>query len=271
MSNPFVDIESGPLPHLQGPAVLPASPSVSNPPPVDEPWETRFKYGWRDVRHINADGEAQWIQAPLTRDDVLHPQEGDHQLHNDPHQVFCHYLYTVFKAQLTFDPTAVVFQDTGIFWDDPTLKHNSPDVTVILGVREQRDWTSFYVEEEGVRPVLAVEVTSPQAIDVDLVDKRQIYERARVPFYVIVETDPKTGTRPRRLIGYRLAPTGYVRMASDERGWIWLEPVRLFIGIQDKRVECYDGSGKRMGSYSEVIAELEAMAQARAAAEARAD
>lgn len=272
MSNPFPEYETGPLPHPQDLPSTPLVHPISSPFSLDElDSEETIDYGYRYAHEIGPDGKRRLIMVPLTRDDVIHPQLGDYQLHNDPHQVFCHYLYAVFKAQLHTDPSATVFQDTGIFWDDPKLRHNSPDVTVILGVKKQRRWTSFYVAEEGVRPEIVLEVTSPETWSIDLRDKPHIYEQARVPYYVIVLTDRKTGTRPERLIGYQLTSDGYVTMEADDNGWLWLAPVRLFIGIRGRQVECYEANGKRMGSYSEVNAALTAEAEARAAAERRAD
>ncbi len=37
-----------------------------------------FRFGWRDVQQIGPDGSKRWVQAPLTQEDALHPQESDH-------------------------------------------------------------------------------------------------------------------------------------------------------------------------------------------------
>ncbi|MDQ2732481.1 MAG: Uma2 family endonuclease [Armatimonadota bacterium] len=220
--------------------------------------DENFDYGYRYVYKIEPDGEKRLTTVPLTREDIIYPKMEDVQLHNDPHQVFCNYLFSLFKSQLRSDASAVVFHDTGIFWDDPKLRHNSPDVTVILGVKKQKRWTSFYVAREKVRPELVIEVTSPDTRSIDLVDKLRIYKQARVPFYVIVETDRKHGVDVERLHGYHLTAPGYEEIPADERGWLWLETVQLFIGIHDAQVVCYDRSGRRMGDFSEVTAEREA-------------
>lgn len=259
MDSPQAEVEDVGIAHTDGNSIPRSAvpngraTSFNAPMQVDEAGaEQRIDYGYRYVKKIGRAGEERWIKVPLTRDDVLHPKEGDHQLHNDPHQVFCLYLYMIFKSQLEADVTAVVFHDTGVFWDDPVLDHNSPDVAVILGVRKQQKWTTFHVAEEGVRPELVVEVTSPSTWTIDLQDKREIYAKAGVPFYVIVETDRRTGTRPLRLLGYALTEGCYAEIAADEREWLWLETVQLFIGIRGDKVECYDAEGNRMESYTEV-------------------
>ena len=39
--------------------------------------ENPFRYGWRYVRKMRADGKETWEQVPLTLEDVLHPREED--------------------------------------------------------------------------------------------------------------------------------------------------------------------------------------------------
>src|SRR5437660_1491960 len=147
----------------------------------------RFRYGWRYVRRDLPDGGVDWDQVPLTLEDVLHPQMGDVQVLSRSHGNDCNYLKDVFEARLAGDPSAVVLADTGVKWDVPELRHHSPDVAVILGVRQQRDWGMFEVAEEGVRPALIVEVTSPASRVNDVVTKVDHYYRAGVPHYVIVD------------------------------------------------------------------------------------
>jgi len=42
---------------------------------------------------------------------------------------------------------------------------------VILGVREQRNWSTFDVARERVRPALLIEVTSPEKRAIELTAK----------------------------------------------------------------------------------------------------
>ena len=150
-----------------------------------------------------------------------------------------------------------------VAWDIPDLQPNGPDIAVVLGVREQRNWSTFDVAQEGVRPALIVEVTSPETRALDLVDKLEIYALAGVPLYVIVDTRRWKGAETLHLLGYRLMPTGYEVLAPDERGWLWLDPVGLWLGVGEHAVQCYDAHGNPVESYKDLAA-------ARAAAEARA-
>src|SRR5207249_11903065 len=110
-----------------------------------------YPYGWRYVRRPLPEGGEQIDQVPLTLDDVLHPQEGDQVTHSKHHQRICRYLVSVLEAHLANDVSAVVLDDVRVAWDVPDLKAHGPDIAVILGVRQQRNWSTFNVAEEGVR------------------------------------------------------------------------------------------------------------------------
>jgi hypothetical protein len=69
-----------------------------------------------------------------------------------------------------------VLHDVRVAWDHPEIKAHGPDLAVFFGVPEQRHWSTFDVAEEGARPVLVVEVTSPETRSIDLVDKLDEYD-----------------------------------------------------------------------------------------------
>jgi Uma2 family endonuclease len=235
------------------------------PAPSDDP----FCLGWRYLRRQLSDGRVEYEQVPLTLEDVLYPEVGDFVVHSKVHEDICTYLADVFNAQLRDDPTAVVLHDVRVAWDVPGLRPNGPDVAVILGVREPRNWSTFDVADEGVRPALLVEVTSPETRQNDLLDKVDIYEQAGVPLYVIIDTRLWKGAEQLHLIAYHLAPNGYEVLAPDERGWLRLEPAGVWLGLNDNRIACYDAHGQLIGDY-QALAEARAVAEARAKAEGEA-
>src|SRR5262249_25011621 len=203
-------------------------------------------------------------EAPLTLEDVLHPQEGDQVTHSDAHQRRRRYLVNVLEAQLAHDPTAVVLDDVRVAWDVPDLKPHGPDIAVILGVRARKEWSTFDVAQEGVRPALIIEITSPETAGLDRSTKLEEYEVAEVPLYVIVDAVTRRQIRTPRLHGYTLTPDGYQMLPPDERGWLWLEPARTWLGIQDNEIVCYSEAGQPLGDY-------QALATALAVAEQRAE
>lgn len=103
-----------------------------------DPNTPSFAYGYRQVRKKLPDGREVWVRRPLTLDDVLHPREGDVHLLSDPHADDCTYLRVVLKARYEGDPSFVVLSDCGIYWDIPGLKHHSPDLSVIFGVKSAK-------------------------------------------------------------------------------------------------------------------------------------
>ncbi len=80
-------------------------------------------------------------------------------MQSDLHHQLCTYLYDVLRAH----PGAIVISDVRIAWDVPGLRPYGPDIAVIVGVRERQNWRAFDVAQEGVRPVLIIEVTSPES------------------------------------------------------------------------------------------------------------
>jgi Uma2 family endonuclease len=224
-----------------------------------------FRFGWRYVQQIGRNGVKQRVRIPLTLDDVLHPQEGDHIPDNSQQGRDCSYLYGVLKWRLAGISHAVVFTDCLINWGVRGLRNHSPDISVFDGVADpQRIWTTFSVAQEGARPVLVVEIVSPdahnrQARDNDVVTKVREYYRARVPLYAIVDQERVGG--PRQIIGYRRGTRKYVTMPLDEQGRLLLEPVRLRMGLREQRVVCWDADT------GEEVEDFTAMAQARQEAE----
>ena len=217
-----------------------------------------YPYGWRYTHRI-IDGEEGWEQVPLTREDLLHPQLGDTKVHNEYHERFSAYLYYVLTQQVADDPHAVVLHDVGVVWDNPNLKHHSPDIAVIFDVRQRQEWSTFKVAEEGTKPTLIIEVTSLSNRSIDLVDKLSEYEQAEVPMYIIADTYRYKGRINRRLLGYKLSSTGhYETMKANQKGWLWLAPVRLWLAFEKNEVVWYDEAEQPIPDYTGVTAKLNA-------------
>ncbi len=232
-----------------------ASPVTITPPAMVSNDLEAYPHGWRYVRR-SANGEDKWVRVALRRDDVLHPQLGDKKVHSEYHERFSTYLYDVLAQQVANDPHAVVLHDVGVVWDDPDLKHHAPDIAVIFDVQERKEWSTFNVAKEGTKPALVIEVTSPSNRSTDVADKLDEYEAAGVPLYIIVDTYRYRGKLYRRLLGYQLGPTGrYEVMTPNEKKWLWLEPVRLWIAVDDNEVVCYDASGEAIADYLGVVSQ----------------
>jgi len=256
-------------------STLSKQPGSNFPPGPSEP--DPYRYGWRYVRIARPDGTEEFDQVPLTLEDVLHPEEGDFIVQSDPHDSDLAYLKAVFKARLKDDPTAVVLSDCRVDWNVPGVRPLGPDVAVFFDVGRHIMWSTFDLGEEGARPALVIEVTSPDTRSNDVGPKVDYYYRANVPWYVIADVTVEDGNERRiEFIAYRHAPGGYQRFKLNESGWVWLEPVGLWLGVtRDRlggfnRLACFDpGTRQEVGDYT-AISEALAESQALAVAEARA-
>ena len=91
-----------------------------------------------------------------------------------------------------------------------------------------------------------------------MVTKVDYYHRAKVPLYVIADVREHGEDRVIELIGYRYQRIGYQRIPLDERGWIWLEPVQLWLGLSRdrlgnyERLACFDRTGAEVGDYTAI-------------------
>lgn len=232
-----------------------------------------FRFGWRYVRKIGPNGTERSVQVPLTLDDVLHPQEGDHIPDNRQQSRDCTYLFDVLEWRLADNPQALVLTDCLINWGVRGLRNHSPDISVFDGVADpDRNWRTLAVAREGAHPLLVVEIVSPdahnrQARDNDVVTKVREYYRARVPLYAIVDQERVDG--PRRIAGYRRGRRKFESIPLDEQGRLLLEPVRLLMGLREERVICWDAdTGEEISDYGHLAqerrAERAALAEARA-------
>jgi Uncharacterized protein conserved in cyanobacteria len=240
-------------------------PTVTTPapPPADDP----FRYGWRYVRRPTPNDPDHLEPVPLTLEDVLHPEEGDFIVHSDRHETDRMYLTAVLRARLEAHGRAIVLSDVRVAWDVPDLRPHGPDVMVIPGLRERRDWSTFDVAEEGVRPALMIEITSPETRENDVVWKVAHYARAGVAQYVIVDNIGRRGERKLRFLDYRLVGDTYRLQPPDERGWVYLELAALWVGVEGDHVVCYADDGTAFGDYATVVQQA-AEAEARARQEA---
>jgi Uma2 family endonuclease len=236
-----------------------------------------FRYGWRYVAHEQADGTTTYEQIPLTLEDVLHPQEEDYVVQGEEHIDWCFYLYAALRHLLAHEPRAVVFQDLLFLWDVPGLKGHAPDIAVVFGVRPGRR-SSFDVAAEGARPTMIIEIASPSTGNLDRQTKLEEYHLLGIPFYFIIDQRFVRRRHILQLLGYRYTPVGYEAIVPNGRGWLWMEPVRAWLGLDGDRPVCYDEAGELIRNYGQIaegeqtaLARADAEAEARIAAEQRAD
>jgi colicin import membrane protein len=232
-----------------------------------------FYYGWRYVWKAGPNGQQTRVQVPLTPEDVLHPREDDFIVQNEAHEEDCHYLKTILAAHLTDRPGVVIYRDQRIDWGVADIEPHGPDLAVLENVPEERNpqQGTLHLHESGARPLLVLEVTSPTTREVDLDEKVVEYDRVGIPFYAIVDRRIRADREELRLLAYRATEQGYVRVKLDAQGWLALEPIGLWLGIENRHLVCRDRRGQRLLDYQEVVQAYRAEVQARQEAEARAE
>jgi Uma2 family endonuclease len=236
-----------------------------------------FRYGWRP-RYVHLPGgEVEEQRIPLTAEDLLDPQLGDENLtQGGPHEKLWRRLSGIIDLFFEDDPEVLVAGDMKLLWGISGLKEPAPDVAVIRGIRDKEEVReTFDVALEGVRPCLIIEVVSPKYEEVrdnDYVDKKEIYERAGIPEYLIVEPYRVPGALIRQWIGYRLGPDGrYQEIEPDSEGCLLSKTTGLLFGIDENgSLLVVDArTGNRLLDMSQLEAARKA-AEQRAAQEAEA-
>ena len=241
-----------------------------------------YLYGWRESVRVLPNSKKIYERVPLTLEDILHPQVGDFRMHSREHQRFCRYLCDVLENRVADDPTAAVLDDVLVAWAHPGIRGHGPDIAVIFNVQQQQNWSTFDEVEEGTKPSLIIEITSPSTYSVDLETKVDHYAQVGVEWYVIVDIAIRRDMPEKRLLGYQLTPDGYESLEPNGNGWLWLAPVNLWLGWHGENIACYDADGNLMEVGGRRVEEAQARAaaaekraddaaQARAAAEKRAD
>ncbi len=229
-----------------------------------------FPYGWRDIETVHPDGTSESVRIPLTLEDALHPQLGDVMPETPLHVRIRAYLYYVCRARTRHLAGVLVLSDVLVFWDIPDLKQHSPDIGVVFDVRDpDADRSSFNVAEEGTRPRVIIEIVSPSTRRNDIDKKVVQYHQAGVAYYIIL--DRAREGDPWVLRGYEHAAGGYVEMAKDARGRLWLEDLGCWLGADGQQVICYDGvTDAPIGDYLQIADDLQAAGDRIAAEQARA-
>jgi len=242
----------------------------------DEENDHLFRFGFRTQFIPLPDGDFEARQIPLTVEDLLDPQIGDHVVQGYPHGLLTLTLAEMLIGRYRNQDDVLVGWDVKVFWGIPGLPNPAPDVSVIRGVRDKRKpRESFNVPEEGVGPCFILEIVSPVRAEYrrnDHQEKVVIYERAGVDEYLIVD-QPRPATNDSfRLTGYRLDAQGrYQRIEPDDRGRLFAETLNLWFQISEdgQQVLLIDAeTGERLLTAEEARAEAEAAKEARRVAEA---
>src|SRR6185295_18836193 len=211
------------------------------PEPVPD-WEPEssddpFRYGSRLRRVRLPNGEVVVQEIPLTVEDLLDPELGDQVTQSGPHGDWFVRLGYLLQRHYESRDDVLVCLDMKMLWGIPGLRRPSPDFAIIQGIRNKKAIRhSFDVRKEGVRPALVIEIVSPEDDEVranDYVKKVEIYQRAGIPEYFILDM-PTRKTQDRLVLtAYRLGADGrYRRIEPDAEGRLLSTATGFLFGVE---------------------------------------
>jgi hypothetical protein len=199
--------------------------------------------------------------VPLRPEDLLFPEEGDQFVSTKGHIRDCSYLEGVAEDFADAHPGTLAFREHRIDFGVQGIQPLLPDLSLFKCADE---WDinrgTFPVKPMRAKSLLTLEVSSGDTRRNDLVLKPDLYYRAKVPLYVIIDRRAGRSRNELRLLAYRAARGGYVPLAPDEHGRIWLEPLEMWLGIEKDRAICYDKDGNRIAPANEQARQAKAQA-----------
>lgn len=210
-----------------------------------------YTYGYRyERRFIN--GEEDWVEVPLTLDDVLHPQLDDCVNQSSYHFYICSALTSVLLAQLKHTPGLLVLSDVLINWDMLGMKTHAPDIVVFRDVHTIPEDESYSRLKHGGQPVLIIEITSPSTRNLDVAAARRKrskyihYRRVGVSYYILIDEARRRPNQAPPFWGYRLGRRNYSALRPNAHGHLWIPPIHMALGQHEKMMAWYDANGNRI-------------------------
>jgi Uma2 family endonuclease len=219
--------------------------------------EDEYYYGHRTVISYDEKGKVFFTRRPLTLKDFLNPEEGDVLMQGNVHTDDVGRLASIFRYHLKNRRNITVYTDMKMRWGIPDLDEPAPDISILKNVKDpDRPRGSFYVPDEGTRPFFVLEVVSPRYRRADTEDKPEIYRKAGISEYMIVDPGLEKGAKNYSIKGYRLIGNRYREIVPDKEG----RYLSLTAGVYLK----VSGSGDRIGVFDAVTHEEILSAEERA-------
>lgn len=233
-----------------------------------------FPYGWRTVAARQPDGSTRTVDVPLTPNDFLDPQVGDHLVQSDAHLKLMLSLIDRFEQHYLHDPTVGVFGDLKMRWGIPGEKEPAPDLAIVPNLQDkEKPRSSFDVVAEGTLPCLVVEIVSPQYPGDDTT-KVDIYTRVGIPEYIIIDPHFEKRHGEMELMGYRLVDGRRQKIRPDAQGRLLSQTTNVWFALDAKKrtLHLVDArTGKRLLTHTEERERADAEAQRAIAERQRAD
>ncbi|ELR98096.1 Uma2 family endonuclease [Gloeocapsa sp. PCC 73106] len=140
---------------------------------------------------------------------------------------------------------------------EKSAQSRGPDFFVVLGTERRLDRKSWVVWQEGGKyPDVIVEILSESTAKIDKNEKKQIYQNIfRTPNYFWF--DPLT----LEFQGFRLVEGQYQPIEPNERGWMWSNPLGLYLGVYQQQLRYFTQVGELVPMAEEVVQQARIEAQ----------
>ena len=174
------------------------------------------------------------LDKPLPRGIDL-PYEDGEPLESDWHLAAMTLLLHILRYHYRDRTDHYVAGNMFVYFDPDQVKTRNfrgPDFFVVKGVTSPHFRNSWVVwEEGGLTPDYVIALASESTKAFDLHGKKAIYEQQlKTPEYIVY--DPTS----EQLQGWRLDQHGHYQIIMpDERGWLWSEQLKLWLGAADYR------------------------------------
>jgi Uma2 family endonuclease len=206
--------------------------------------EYPFDIGYRWVKDGSVD-----VQVPLTEEDFLHPEEEDRFMSTEAHVQAVTYLWQAIQSVHRDRSDIHVFCEHRVDWQEDGVRPMGPDVAVYDHFEDE--WDRYVgtvpVQEWGITPILVIEVTSISTRLTDLERKPQLYDEAKVPYFLIFDFYSEGGLEVvPALVALRRTKRGYVRMKVDAEYGFWVPTVEMWFKFEGDRVVARDSRKERI-------------------------
>jgi len=188
-----------------------------------------FYYGWRHATKELPDGTTQLYDIPLPQERILNPEMGDYFVRSHLHHELADSLRSSYANHYYDDDSVKIFRNLKMLWGIPGLSQPAPDVAIVPNVPPRYgNREAFDVIEEGTRPCLIIEVTSPRYPFDDNI-KVEIYEQAGIQEYIVIDPHWEDDENDLDFFGFDLIGGRYQPKIKDHHGHLYSRTTNTYI------------------------------------------
>ena len=192
---------------------------------------------------------------PVDVDDDGYVYNDSRPVASAKHDRWLEYFGMVVRGRVQAEAGGFMSKDMSLFFEPGNRAALVvPDLLVAFDVAEPVDPLSYKIWEQGVVPDLVAEVLSPSTWKNDVGRKRDFYRDLGVREYWIVDAIDKLDTP---IMGFKLTPGGYERIAPDDSGRLVSELLGLELLMVDGEFRLRDmATGRVIPDFATIEADF---------------